>query len=359
MYRISKNAPLPNPLLQQRALEERELLQKALEKRGFWLLTYKAIQAFEDKQLIYPSQQRGAAIVMALFVVALVAVLAASMMERLQTDIRRTELMLKSNQAYFYAQGSVNWAIDQLSNNWKEQKPNQIIDKTPIQSPVNQEQGFTISSVIYDAQGYFNLNNLVDTLYQANFMRLLTVLDPNIDPPRAQVIMQGIINWISPTAANPALDDYYLKQSLPYQAPHRLMASASELRLVQGITADLFNKLEPYIIALPQTTLININNAEAPVLMSLSPTLSLESAKAVVMSRQKEPFATIQKFLDFDVIKNNPIEGNKITVTSNYFLLETNVTVEEQHWVIYTLLQRSVKDSKPYVIVLWQSKGTL
>lgn len=61
----------------------------------------------------HPSQQ-GVAIIMALFIMALVATMAYAMMARLDRDIGRTDLMLKEMQAVYYAQASVAWAMDQL-----------------------------------------------------------------------------------------------------------------------------------------------------------------------------------------------------------------------------------------------------
>ena len=93
--------------------------------------------------------------------------------------------------------------------------------------------------------------------------------------------------------------------------------------------------------------------------MSLSPTMNPDAAKAIVLYRQASPFITAQSFVNFDIVKNNPIEENKITVTSDYFLVETHVTIGQQQTTIYTALQRITKEKEPKVIVLWQSMGTL
>ena len=127
---------------------------------------------YRDKKLINPTKQRGAAIIVALFVVALAVIAATMMIEQLRTDIRRTELIINTNKANLYAQGSITWAIDQLNNNWSQQKPGQIIDKTPIKSPIDTQENATISSIIYDAQGYFNLNNATDSRYLPNLFTL-------------------------------------------------------------------------------------------------------------------------------------------------------------------------------------------
>ena len=305
------------------------------------------------------NKQNGTAIIVALFVVSLVAIAATLMIERTYIDIHRSELILNNNQANLYAEGAVAWARDQLSNDWKFQQKNQLIDKTPIAMPEKKINGAVITSTIYDLQGYFNINNLTDQKYQNNFLRLLQAVSPKINMDTAKTITSATVDWITATAKNAALEEYYAKLKPAYRAPHRPMISISELRLVKGMTPELFNALSPYVTALPPPTTVNINNAAAPVLMSLSQTMKPDAAKAIVTYRQTLPFTTPQSFLNFDIVKNNPIEENKITVTSEYFLVETHVMIGQQQTTTYTALQRVTKEKEPKVNVLWQSLGTL
>lgn len=305
------------------------------------------------------SSQRGTAIVVALFVMALVAAAAVAMMSRLHVDIRRTESLLNSNQAYLYAQGSIAWAIDTLNNNLQQQKPNQLIDKIPIASKVDEQNGFRIQSIIYDAQARFNINNLTSDDYPNDFLRLLKTVDPKIDNATAMKITRAAHDWITNQPQGNEIDNFYAKSVPPYSAPHRLMAHASELILVQGMTPELYAKLKPYIIALPETTRININTADIPVIMSLSPTLVAESAKIITDYRQLTPFTDPAKLQAFDIIKNNAVPDARLTVTSTYFLVKTSVTVGEQQTILYTLLKRTLNKSESTITVLWQTKGIL
>lgn len=106
------------------------------------------------------NSQQGVVIVVALFIVALVATMSYVMMSRLARDTRRTELIVHDSQAELYAQGSILWAKDQLRNDWIKQKKDKRIDELPLKSPVNNVNGYSIISTINDAQGKFNLNNV-------------------------------------------------------------------------------------------------------------------------------------------------------------------------------------------------------
>ena len=114
-------------------------------------------------------RQQGVVIVVALFIVALVATMAYMMMSRFSRDTLRTSLILRNTQAEFYARGSIVWAIDQLRTNWEKRKPNQIVDVMPVKSPVIDVNGYKISSTIYDMQARFNLNNLNNANAQKRF----------------------------------------------------------------------------------------------------------------------------------------------------------------------------------------------
>lgn len=305
------------------------------------------------------TSQRGAAIIVALFVTALVAIASIAMIERLRADLRRTELIMNDTRVRLYAEGSIAWAMEQLNTNLKRKKPNAIIDNLPLQSPVNTIENATIYSIIYDQEGLYNLNNLVDPEAQQGFIQLIKAIEPNMKIDDVNNLITAIRHWISPSGTNNPLEDYYAKQSPAYVAPHRPMVSISELRLVKGMTPRLYKKLSPFVTALPEQTKLNINSAPPQVLMSLSPSLSLDGATAIANHRKQHPFTTTESFLQFDIVKNNHIDDKKINITSAYFLVKTSVKIGHQEKILYTLLHRMLNNAQPIEIIVWQSKGTL
>lgn len=301
--------------------------------------------------------QRGVVIIVALFMVALVAAMAYSMMSRLEKDTRRTTLLSRDVQAEFYAQGSIAWAMDQLRTNLEQQKANQLVDVLPIQSPRETVNGYTIVSTIYDMQARFNVNNLTNTESHAEFKKLLHLVDAKLSEEKIQAILLAVFDWISPPQQN-EYTQYYFQLPSPYRPAHKPMVSVSELQLVKGMTPALYQALQPYLTALPNPTPINVQTAEAPVLALLSPTLTSQSARALIAIRERSSFITPEAFVNLDVAKNHKItDTKKITTISSYFLVETEVSIEKQHTVLYTLLERSADQNKIAVTILWQSKG--
>jgi general secretion pathway protein K len=301
--------------------------------------------------------QQGVVIVVALFFVALVVSMAALMMSRLERDTHRTQLLLRNTQAEFYAQGAIAWAIEQLRSNLEKQKPDVRVDIFPLELPVKEVNGYKISTIITDMQARFNLNNLMNTDAQKDFQHLLKIVAPQITETQAQEIIKAIVDWILPGQQQNELNKYYMSLSPPYRAAHRAMISVSELRLVKGMSPELYHALEPYVTALPETTLINVQTALAPVIAALSPTMTLETGLAIEKLRAQTVIASTQAFLSLDLVKNHHIPSDRITVVSRYFLVKTTVTIEKQRVVLYTLLDRP--ENKSPISVVWQSKSVL
>lgn len=311
------------------------------------------------KNRINLGKECGTAIIVALFVTALVAAAAIAMIEHLRIDIRRSQLILNNNQANLYAQGSIAWAKDQLLNDLKQKQPGKVVDRTPILSPVNQVNNAKISSIIYDAQGKLNLNNLTDPAFQVVFTRLIQVVLPGIDLATAQNITHGVVDWITPGINNSPFDQYYAKLIPSYRSAHQAMMSVSELRMIRGMTPALYMKLAPWVTALPIKTKMNINSVPIPVLMSFAPTIHQETAKSLDQLRRQSPLGSLDMLNNFADIKNSPIGQSYLDVSSDFFLVKTNVTIGDQRMTLYTLMMRLLKNSQPTIIIVWQSKGTL
>lgn len=279
------------------------------------------------------------------------------MMSRLERDTRRTTLLVRNTQAETYALGSIAWAMEQLRGNWEKQKPNQLIDQMPIKT-AKEMNGYQINITINDMQARYNLNNLTSPDAQKDFVRLLKGVVPKISEQEANKIARAITDWISASSSQNEFSQYYAELPEPYRPAHRLMVSASELRLVKGVTPDIYNALKPYIIALPEPTQVNAITAVAPVLLTVSPNMTLEAANAIVTLRSQTPITSSQQFMNLDVVKNHQIQADKVTFSSKYFLAETDVSIEKQHTLLYTLLERNAQGKQITVNILWQSKGT-
>lgn len=305
------------------------------------------------------TQQTGSAIIFAIFIMAIVAAVGTAILVKQRYAISNTAALLTQDKAYWYTQGISNWAQQILVAPIQgKQADDTIIDNLVPILRLKLPEGLLMAQ-LQDLQGRFNLNNLAVAQYQPDFKRLLKITNPSLKDEQINTLTSAIVEWITPVQATSALDEYYRKLPSPYRAAHRPMVSMSELRLVAGMTPQIYNSLEPYIIALPATTPININTASIPVLMSLSPDLTLDIAQAIIEQRSQEPFKKIDDFLQASKVNFTDPPTTLLTVTSDYFMAIAKVTTLDSNFSIISILKRSRQQDKSQLKILWQSFGAL
>jgi general secretion pathway protein K len=320
-------------------------------------------------------QQKGSALIVALLIVTLVATIATMITLQQQTQIAQTSLILNNDRTYLYAKAVQNWAISTLLDNLQqaqEQAMNTssnvnyiIVDALPKSfEEIRINHAYRITGHIDDAQGRFNLNNLVNKKYESHFVNLMLALDPALDSDDAKAIAKATREWVTrppeeqktvenniseqqaTTTAKSGISRAYLKHKPPYRAAQALMASASELRLIKGMTPSLYLRLQPFIIALPKTTPININTASAPVIASLGTGIALSEAIQIVQNRESAPFSQLGDFLNDNMTQRANISRSEITLNSTYFLVTSECQTDSEKTTLSTLLYRPLSPDK-------------
>lgn len=306
--------------------------------------------------------QKGVALITAMLVLALAVTVAASMSFDHQLDIRRVENMISGNQAWSYQNSAEVWAKVMLT---RDDKASSTVDKERLQDLSDQSNAFFDSGLAdkdiinikwSDEQAKFNINNLIvnKTVHQVNkkrIQRLFVLLD--IDPN----IVNTIIDWIDsdmvPTQPYGAEDLYYNQLSPPYLTAGQYMRDISELRLIKGVSAEVYEKLSQYLTALPHGTEINLNTAPSISLAALVDGMSLAKAEDLSVLRDLNSYQHIQEFISQVVLNNLQFKPEGLSVTSDYFLITGQIKVLSSVRNYNSLLHR--KDNK--VVVLKRTTG--
>jgi len=309
----------------------------------------------------YIQRSRGVALITVLLVVAFATIAAVALSSRLQLDIRRTENLLRSDQAWLHALGVDNWAqgvlLEDLKTPAGSQTDNLLEDwYAPLVSvPI---EGGMVNARLYDQQGLFNLNNLLDkkgkpsAVDKDRFQRLLEMFELERELANAVIDwMDGDTNETPPRGAE---DSVYQGRTPPYRSANRRMAHISELLLVEGFTSEAYESLAPFITALPEYVAINVNTAPIPVLMILAPGITEANAEALVERRELVPYMNTEEFLD-DSALAGPAQGvltqtGGLDVKSNYFMVKGGVQVGRAQVGISSLLKRTLP-SKPVEVI--------
>lgn len=241
-------------------------------------------------------QQRGAALIIAILVVALIGVLAIGMSSEHWITVKRSSNQILGEVAYSYLRAAEKIAIRALEIDLETssaevdycQEP-WALDRLVLGLD---EGGYEIE--VEDLSGRFNLNNLIDNntanstkavpynIDQARFIRLLQSfnghpdLENNIDLTTAIFLTEAVMDWLdSNTAPRPsgAEDGSYdsLDGQFNYLAANQAMVSISELNLIANMPADLYLLLKPHLTVWPKNGgSINVHTATPNVLRSLN-----------------------------------------------------------------------------------------
>jgi len=237
-----------------------------------------------------PLAQRGVALVTAMLIVAIAAAIAAQVVFAHQVWMRQMENAADRGATDWLRRGALHWvstaliedaaqgSIDHLGERWAQGLP-----------PLPVEGGF-IRVAIEDAQGRFNLNNLLRNNTSsapdiAIFQRLLAglLLNPGL--------ADALVDWIDAddvARSGGAEDIDYLNVSPPYRTSNQRLASVEELRLVRGFDAKTVAALAPYVTVLPADSDINLNTA-SPLLLSALLGVDLASAQRIADTRIQNP----------------------------------------------------------------------
>lgn len=274
-------------------------------------------------------RERGAALLMAMAIMAVAAVAATTMLVALSTWSRQAGLVTDHVQAEELVVAGGDWTramlfddrrtsgdLDHGGEPWALRLP-----------PIPFENG-ELAGHIEDQQGLFNLNNMVrngklDVTQYTRFQRLLSILGLPAE------LADTLADWIDADGtaqpAGGAEDAYYRALGQPCLTANRPLVDLDELAMVRGFDAGVRAQLKPFVTALPATTALNVNTAPAEVLAAVVDGLDLDSARALVARRNGVFYRNNADFLS-QLGNDATVPGHDIRVGSDYFLVTLRVT---------------------------------
>ena len=299
-------------------------------------------------------RQRGAAVILAMLVVALAAMAAVSLLQQQDLALRQLTTARDYEQASWVLKGGAQWARSIL---WQDGRASRVDHAGELWAsglpPTDIEQG-TIGGEISDQQGLFNVNNLaLEARASARdieaFRRLLAAIGLNAD------LAQAIADWIDadeealPEAG--AEDEYYLRLPAPYRAANQPVVELGELLRVRGMDEASLARLRGFATALPRRTPVNVNLASPELLHAVVPGLTLEESRVLAAGRAKAPFRSLDEFQERLPRRDLKwIEGT-LAVGSEHFMVRGRATVGRANVRMEALVQR---DGANLPVIVWQ-----
>ena len=362
--------------------------------------------------------ERGAALVLAMLVFALVAALIVGLQRDFTMTLQRGTHQLFSEQAWAYLIGAEELAAVALQADSRADARAEVAAdhlgevwaQPPTPYPL--DAGGWMSGRIEDLQGRLNLNLLADskpggsTTPDANrggdaedvtedmaaanptqqtatapsddptkrwnatqkmFIRLLQALgEASLPLEEAMALTDAVTDFIDRDAErrlNGAEEGDYRFADYPSLPANRALASVSELRAVRGMTEPVYQALAPLLTVWPETDgRLNILTCPLPVLRSLngddqlSPLDEIEAQRLHELRREGE-IGTVA-----DLLADPRFEGQSMAqleplldIKSDWFLLDATVELVERERHLFSVLHR-VPDR---TVAVFRSEGEL
>lgn len=297
-----------------------------------------------------PHRERGVALLTVLLLVAIMAVIAGSVLEKLKLSTRLAINAAAIDQARHYALAaeelaklrigdlrSLDAARTTLAGDW-----NGRTTQLPI-------PGGLAAATLTDGGNCFNLNSVVAgeasgpaTVNPAGvqqFAALMGLLD--IPAGDAARIAASLADWIDSDSVplpGGAEDDHYARLDPAYRTANSTLADISELRAIAGVTPDIYARLRPWICALPVRDLspLNINTLspdQAILLAMLAPqALGVENARRMLVQRPAGGYESVREFWTQPGLAGLGLPSQvteQVKVQTNWFALDIEVELAD------------------------------
>tara|TARA_B100000795_G_scaffold264091_1_gene244137 strand:- start:1075 stop:1980 length:906 start_codon:yes stop_codon:yes gene_type:complete len=282
--------------------------------------------------------RQGVAIISVMIVIALISASVSLMLQRFGKDLQQTKYTLNQTQALNHLYSIETWAKIILSNdesgfdNLNEDWATAI---TPIEI-----QGGSLYGKLTDLQSRLNLNNLIDLKTDAYL-------------PQYRSFFYDCINRLNTQLSQQAMADTIFSYAVNQPPKPKLFEQLAELKNIKTITEKDYLKIKPYLSTLPTLSPINLNTAGKEVLSCIHPQLSGDLVQKLIRYRKNQPFDSIDQFWSYaqSLMPNLTLEQIKVSfpgeytnILSNYFILDTEITIEKNKLIGQTILHR--KDGK-------------
>ncbi|MBZ0333409.1 type II secretion system minor pseudopilin GspK [Marinobacter sp. AL4B] len=286
-------------------------------------------------------RQSGVALIMVLLAMALVVLLATGMTKQQSLRIYKAGHYLAQQQGHSIALGAEEFAKRILIRDYEEDKEDGSMVDSPDEfwamhaAVLPLDENGVVEVQIDDLGGRINLNDLiatngeVDPLTKDRISRLLIALGIN------GLNVDTLIDWIDSddqtVSAYGAEDGQYLMADPGFRAANQPFVSVTELRLIEGMTEEIYVALRPHVAALPVSgSGINVNSATAPVLMSLHSEINEAQAEAIMAKREEERFENLQDFLALPEFSGLGLKQNGLMLQTRFFEVVSRITYDNR-----------------------------
>ena len=331
----------------------------------------------------------GVALIMVLWVIAILSVVALEFCFAMRTEIHITNNYKEELQLYAMAEGGVQRAILELI--YKHDTRVQQVRKAPKLEEVPEvpsdkkewvadgrpyivpfEQGTCEIKMVSEA-GKVNINAVSES-------RLRKIIDLlGLEEEARDIVVDSILDWRDPNdfhRVNGAEDEYYQSLKEPFHCKNGNLDSIEELLLVRGVTPDLFygkRELKKEEEEEKKTDRVGLRdlfsiystgeqvdiNSATPIVLKFVLGIPTEVSQQVVKAREEKIFKNLQD-LEQRVPEISPFKGDIVRYLlfnprMAYYTVESRARFQEGGPIrsLKAIIKIDPKEKQGYKIIQW------
>lgn len=306
--------------------------------------------------------QQGAALLLAMLTVTLVASMAAAALWQQWRSVEVERAQRQRLQLGWVLTGALDWArlilqedartnrIDHLSEPWAL-----ALQEARLSSFLAADSNATdttleafLSGQISDQQALLNINSLVQdgvpvAAAQRSFERLwerLNLPDAELALLVSQLVLLGkqakaaAAPLAAASAANAAQPQVAFDLQVPLR-PQRL-----EQLAWLGMSSSTLQALVPFVTLLPQATPVNLNTAAPEVLAAVLPGVDMAQARQLTARRATSHFGSVVDALSAAGLAQSKVDMAQLDVASRYFLVLGRLRLQDGGLEEQSLVER-------------------
>ncbi|MEW6077237.1 MAG: hypothetical protein AB1724_05470 [Thermodesulfobacteriota bacterium] len=260
--------------------------------------------------------QRGIALFLVLWVMALLTVIAGEFCHAVRTEVNVTRNFKEGTEAYYIAVAGVSWAVGELVMDDLTRGVEQMPGGGGEPAGDRRRFNVDIPPVPY-GNGRFKVEKENESgkvnLNRAGVPLLRMMLNGfSISQETRDIIVDSILDWRDKDGlrhVNGAENEYYLALPEPYQCKNGDFTTIEELLLVRGVTPEIFygglremvsvyqemeKRVEEGTLRRYEADFHRINiNAASPRMLRSFPGMTEEAVRAIIAFREKKDFQSL------------------------------------------------------------------
>jgi len=281
--------------------------------------------SFKRKPTNIRTNEKGAVLLTTLLLMTVMAALAVAIMDDIRFSVKRTISVQTGEQLDWYMRGAESYAENWLQENGGDDQAvlTQVI-KTgePIIFPLGKEGDESMLSIaMSDGRNCFNINRLAKpkTKQQTRIAFAKLLQDLEFDNLEASTFAAHIQDWVDADVIpepGGGEDLTYSNMVPPYHTANTLMVDITELRAIDGIDEENYQRIKPYVCALPTTkknklNLNTLDNDDWPLLASIFGRADdgRKAAQAVIALRPLAGYESVEAVWALPIVKRLKLKG--------------------------------------------------